>query len=302
MRLLTPDELLSTTRSVRPRLDLDHPVPRELVERAVEPASQAPTGATSTGGTGSRWTTGHHRGARAALRPGHGRLHRHLRRRRPCGRPRGGRGPHRGLGALPAGELPTASRRGGAAHRRAHRCSPKPRLPPGEHLGIHPPGRLELHAGAAHAGARQSLDHRPSLARAGGREPPRHLPGAFHAGGPLPGGVDPRLGVPARPAPPRRGGAPLEPLRRTARGGAGAGRPPDVGRPGGGEAALRHALDGSGARVHALHGGPHLGDDPLDADSRSRGHRAPRLRRGAPRRQQARAPAALPGRRPTEPA
>ncbi|GAA3829146.1 nitroreductase family protein [Sphaerisporangium flaviroseum] len=37
------DRLLTTTRSVRRRLDLDRPVPREVVEEALEVAVQAPT-------------------------------------------------------------------------------------------------------------------------------------------------------------------------------------------------------------------------------------------------------------------
>ncbi len=41
---LSPDELLTTTRSVRRRLDLARPVPRRLVEECVEIATQAPTG------------------------------------------------------------------------------------------------------------------------------------------------------------------------------------------------------------------------------------------------------------------
>ncbi|MEW2531103.1 nitroreductase family protein [Streptomyces sp. NPDC047071] len=41
---LTPDELLTTTRSVRKRLDLTRPVPLELVEDCVRVALQAPTG------------------------------------------------------------------------------------------------------------------------------------------------------------------------------------------------------------------------------------------------------------------
>ncbi|MCF6471812.1 nitroreductase family protein [Nonomuraea sp. MG754425] len=41
---LTPDELLSTTRAVRRRLDLSRPVPRELIEECVDLAVQAPTG------------------------------------------------------------------------------------------------------------------------------------------------------------------------------------------------------------------------------------------------------------------
>ncbi|GAA4228953.1 nitroreductase [Streptosporangium album] len=41
---LPPDELLSTTRAVRRRLDLTRPVPRELIEECVGLATQAPTG------------------------------------------------------------------------------------------------------------------------------------------------------------------------------------------------------------------------------------------------------------------
>jgi nitroreductase len=41
---LSPDELLTTTRSVRKRLDLDRPVPIELVRECLEVALQAPSG------------------------------------------------------------------------------------------------------------------------------------------------------------------------------------------------------------------------------------------------------------------
>lgn len=41
---LTPDDLLSTTRAVRKRLDLTRPVPRSLIEECVDLATQAPTG------------------------------------------------------------------------------------------------------------------------------------------------------------------------------------------------------------------------------------------------------------------
>jgi nitroreductase len=40
---LTPDELLSTTRAVRRRLDLTRPVEREVLEECLELAQQAPT-------------------------------------------------------------------------------------------------------------------------------------------------------------------------------------------------------------------------------------------------------------------
>lgn len=41
---LTPDELLTTTRAVRRRLDLDRPVPAELISECVAAALQAPSG------------------------------------------------------------------------------------------------------------------------------------------------------------------------------------------------------------------------------------------------------------------
>lgn len=41
---LTPDELLTTTRAVRKRLDFTRPVPRELLQECLEVAVQAPTG------------------------------------------------------------------------------------------------------------------------------------------------------------------------------------------------------------------------------------------------------------------
>jgi len=41
------DELLATTRAVRKRLDLDKPVPREIIDECLELAVQAPTGSNS---------------------------------------------------------------------------------------------------------------------------------------------------------------------------------------------------------------------------------------------------------------
>ncbi len=46
---LTADEVLTTTRSVRKRLDFDRPVDRKLVEECIEIALQAPTGSNSQG-------------------------------------------------------------------------------------------------------------------------------------------------------------------------------------------------------------------------------------------------------------
>ena len=47
MPQLTPDQLLSTTRAVRKRLDFDRPVPRELIEECIALALQAPTASNS---------------------------------------------------------------------------------------------------------------------------------------------------------------------------------------------------------------------------------------------------------------
>jgi len=46
---LSPDEMLSTTRSVRKRLDFSRPVEPELIRECLELAVQAPTGANSQG-------------------------------------------------------------------------------------------------------------------------------------------------------------------------------------------------------------------------------------------------------------
>jgi nitroreductase len=46
---LGPDELLSTTRSVRKRLDLSRPVEPELLRECIEVATQAPTGGNNQG-------------------------------------------------------------------------------------------------------------------------------------------------------------------------------------------------------------------------------------------------------------
>jgi nitroreductase len=46
---LSPDELLSTTRAVRKRLDLDRPVPLDVVRECIGLAQQAPTGSNQQG-------------------------------------------------------------------------------------------------------------------------------------------------------------------------------------------------------------------------------------------------------------
>ncbi|HEY0542097.1 MAG TPA: nitroreductase family protein [Actinoallomurus sp.] len=46
---MTPDELLTTTRTVRKRLDLTRPVPPELIRQCLEIALQAPSGSNRQG-------------------------------------------------------------------------------------------------------------------------------------------------------------------------------------------------------------------------------------------------------------
>ena len=46
---LSVDELLTTTRSVRKRLDLEKPVPRDVLMECLELALQAPTGSNTQG-------------------------------------------------------------------------------------------------------------------------------------------------------------------------------------------------------------------------------------------------------------
>ena len=47
MPQLTPDQLLSTTRAVRKRIDFDRPVPREVIEECIGLALQAPSASNS---------------------------------------------------------------------------------------------------------------------------------------------------------------------------------------------------------------------------------------------------------------
>ena len=46
---LSAEELLTTTRSVRKRLDLERPVSRETITECIEMALQAPTGSNAQG-------------------------------------------------------------------------------------------------------------------------------------------------------------------------------------------------------------------------------------------------------------
>lgn len=46
---LSVDDVLTTTRSVRKRLDLERPVPREVLMECLDLALQAPTGSNAQG-------------------------------------------------------------------------------------------------------------------------------------------------------------------------------------------------------------------------------------------------------------
>ncbi len=61
---LTPDELLTTTRSVRKRLDFSRPVEREVVAECLQLALQAPTGSNRQGW---HWIVVYDAGKRRAL-------------------------------------------------------------------------------------------------------------------------------------------------------------------------------------------------------------------------------------------
>ncbi|MQA13940.1 MAG: nitroreductase [Pseudonocardiaceae bacterium] len=61
---LTPDELLTTTRSVRKRLDLTRPVPIEVVRECLDIALQAPSGSNRQGW---HWVVVTDPGARATI-------------------------------------------------------------------------------------------------------------------------------------------------------------------------------------------------------------------------------------------
>jgi len=67
MDLATVDHLLTTTRSVRRRLDLTRPVPAEVLQRCIEIAFQAPTGSNAQGWHFLIVTDAAHRAALAEL-------------------------------------------------------------------------------------------------------------------------------------------------------------------------------------------------------------------------------------------
>ena len=157
---LTPDELLSTTRAVRRRLDLERPVEREVLEECLRLAQQAPTGSYRQDWHFVVVTDPELRGGLA--------------------RAVAARSRDRYLGGAPdLGTLPGMMGRvlGGVRHLYDHlhevpvhvipcvegRTDGKGVVRPGFSLGLDHPGGLELHARRALPRSRDRLDDVPPL-------------------------------------------------------------------------------------------------------------------------------------------
>ena len=155
---LTPDELLTTTRSVRKRLDLDRPVERSVIEECIDLALQAPTGSNSQGW---QWVVVEDPSPQASRSPtttaaNFDAVHRHARVptvppttiRGRSARKRSGRRPtylRQHFHEVPAMVIPLPDGPGAATTRR--------RSPSAELLGLAAAGGVELHAGVAVAAA-----------------------------------------------------------------------------------------------------------------------------------------------------
>ncbi len=144
---LTPDELLTTTRAVRKRLDFDRPVPVELVRECIEVATQAPTGSNQQGWHWMIVTDADKRKAIGGMYQQAFNAYRdmpllrgpHLDRR---SRPRCDPGPRRQLGRIPRR---AHGRRAGARHP-LHRGTDRQHagMDQRQLLGVAAPRRLEL--------------------------------------------------------------------------------------------------------------------------------------------------------------
>ena len=198
---LSPDELLTTTRAVRKRLDFDRPVERSVIEECLQIAIQAPTGSNL-----QRWhfvvvTDQAKRRAIAEL--------------------------YRKSWATYLSS-PTAAtnlrfddptrdtvqqRVGDSAQYLADhlerapvflipcfvgRVDGQPSSAQAGHVGLDLAGRLELHAGRARPRPRHGLDHDVPAVRARGRRDPRDPVRAVHPGCARPGGLHARHGLQAR--------------------------------------------------------------------------------------------------------
>ncbi len=140
---LSADEVLTTTRAVRKRLDLERPVEREVLLECLQVALQAPTGSNSQGW---QWVFVEDPAKKKAIADFYGSNFDkyvgadagHVRRRRPPVQPAT---PRHGVGRLPARALPRGARH---AHPPARGPSGPRHRHPGRLLGIDPAGGVEL--------------------------------------------------------------------------------------------------------------------------------------------------------------
>ena len=183
---LTPDELLSTTRAVRRRLDLTRPVEPDVLEECVRLAVQAPTSTNTQNWHFVVVTDAAKRAALAEL---------YLRSWIPYN---GGRAPGESTGhglEPPRG----TSARGARARHPVHHGAPRgPRAGgPRVVLRVDHPGGMELPARRPRARTGQRLDDPPSRLRARGGRDPRHPLRGGHADRADPGRLHDRDGLQA---------------------------------------------------------------------------------------------------------
>ena len=186
---LTPDQLLTTTRSVRKRLDLNRPVEREVIEECLAIAHQAPTGSNrqdwhfvvvtdpakraalgdcyrrgwqayrdSGGGAGNQLSGD---AARDAVMTRIGDSSTYLSQQ---------------MGKVPVLVVPCIAGRTDGLPAAAQAG-----------VGLDPPRGLELHARRPRPGPWHRLDHAAPAPRARGGRDPRHPLRRVHAGGADPG-------------------------------------------------------------------------------------------------------------------
>jgi len=189
---LSIDEVLTTTRNVRKRLDLTRPVDRSVVVECLELALQAPNGSNNRAGSGSRVDDpGVRRSSRSCTAEGLRRMIEFGGHARGSTRITRHRAQRAAAGDRRVGDAPDRSpARGPGVARAMCAYGAAPRAPelvlPGERVGLGDPGRVELHARVTGARARQRVDHAAALAGARDRRAPRYPLRRVHAGGPVP--------------------------------------------------------------------------------------------------------------------
>jgi nitroreductase len=178
MDLTTVDHLLSTTRSVRKRLDFSRPVEREVITRCIDLALQAPTGGNSQGWSFMVVTDEAKRAAISALYKKAFKLYSsdpNMRSRYD--------GDSDDLRAKQLDRvLSSADYLSDNMHRAPAlviACIEGPRRKgqragTGRRVWLDPAGGLVVHAGLALTRARHRVDHAAHHVRTGGREHPRH--------------------------------------------------------------------------------------------------------------------------------